>query len=227
MTSTLSTSYHWRATLEPTSGLFWWSADTYSILMPRFSMPESSTAMRAASTEPAPARSVYRLDMSDSTPILTTLSEICACATPAAIAPATARATILRLNDFMLLLLRGCGRRLVASPDDSTALELLPCPSLPRTAAHLHLADRVQLHAEIIVELLHVRRELRIREHVDDPPVFHHVVTVRDRRREAEILFDQQDREAFALQPLDRAPDLLHDHRCQALGRFVEQQQAS
>ena len=28
--STLSVSYHWRAMLEPTSGLFWWSALTIS-----------------------------------------------------------------------------------------------------------------------------------------------------------------------------------------------------
>ena len=93
ITSTLSVSYHWRATAEPTSGLFWWSAETISTLIPRFSMPESSTAILAATTEPAPARSVYRLDMSDSTPILTTLSEICACAAPAEHAAATARPT--------------------------------------------------------------------------------------------------------------------------------------
>ena len=45
ITSTLSVSYHWRAIAEPTSGLFWWSAETISTLMPRFSMPESSTAI--------------------------------------------------------------------------------------------------------------------------------------------------------------------------------------
>ena len=32
MTSTLSVSYHWRAIAEPTSGLFWWSAETISTL---------------------------------------------------------------------------------------------------------------------------------------------------------------------------------------------------
>src|SRR5512132_1832828 len=32
MTSTLSVSYHGRAMAEPMSGLFWWSADTYSTL---------------------------------------------------------------------------------------------------------------------------------------------------------------------------------------------------
>src|SRR5438128_6914276 len=83
ITSTLSTSYHWRATLEPTSGLFRWSADRISTLMPFFSAPKSSTAIRAATMEPAPARSVYKLDMSDRTPIFTTPSEICAVAVAA------------------------------------------------------------------------------------------------------------------------------------------------
>src|SRR5574338_548966 len=57
-------------------------------------MPESSTAIFAARTEPAPARSVYKLDMSDSTPILIMLSEICACAPPKDSAAATAAATM-------------------------------------------------------------------------------------------------------------------------------------
>ena len=57
ITSTLSTSYHWRAMLEPTSGLFWWSAEMISTFMPFFAAPKSSTAMRAATTEPCPARS--------------------------------------------------------------------------------------------------------------------------------------------------------------------------
>jgi hypothetical protein len=56
--STLSTSYHCRAMLEPMSALFWWSADTMVTLIPFLAMPESSTAMFAATTEPAPARSV-------------------------------------------------------------------------------------------------------------------------------------------------------------------------
>ena len=54
ITSTLSTSYHWRATCEPTSGLFWWSAEMISTFMPFLAAPKSSTAMRAASTEPWP-----------------------------------------------------------------------------------------------------------------------------------------------------------------------------
>src|ERR1051325_821778 len=68
-------------------------------------MPESSTAIRAAATEPAPARSVYRLDMSDRTPILMTLSEIWACAAPAANAATIARASRLLLKAFIRLFL--------------------------------------------------------------------------------------------------------------------------
>src|SRR5712691_2943274 len=90
MRSTLSTSYHWRAMLEPTSGLFRWSADKISTFMPFFAAPKSSTAMRAAATDPGPVISEYTLDMSFSTPILTTPSEICACAREVAKAAASA-----------------------------------------------------------------------------------------------------------------------------------------
>ena len=48
--------------------------------------------------------------------------------------------------------------------------------------------------------LSHVRVELGIGDHVDDPAVLHHVVPVRDGGREAEILLDQQDRETLLLQ---------------------------
>src|SRR3954466_8603459 len=62
ITSTLSTSYHWRAIDEPTSGLFWWSAEITSTFMPFFAAPKSSTAMRAATAPPGPEMSAYRLD---------------------------------------------------------------------------------------------------------------------------------------------------------------------
>src|SRR6266852_9215745 len=106
MTSTLSTSYHWRAMLEPTSGLFRWSADISSTFMPRFAAPKSSTAMRAADADPDPVMSEYRLDMSVSTPILTTPSEICACASEAAKA-SDAAANMLRLENMRAPLLYG------------------------------------------------------------------------------------------------------------------------
>src|SRR6266478_1152508 len=60
--STLSASYHCRAMAEPTSALFWWSAETISTFMPLAAAPKSSTAMRAATTEPGPARSAYKPD---------------------------------------------------------------------------------------------------------------------------------------------------------------------
>ena len=82
MTSTLSTSYQLRAMVEPTSGLFWWSAETISTFMPLAAAPKSSTAIFAATTEPGPAMSAYRPDMSFMTPILMTPSEICAWAAP-------------------------------------------------------------------------------------------------------------------------------------------------
>ena len=48
----LVASNHCRAMFEPTSGLFWWSAKTISTFMPLAAAPKSSTAMRAATTEP-------------------------------------------------------------------------------------------------------------------------------------------------------------------------------
>src|SRR5712691_9549098 len=77
--STLSTSYHWRAILDPTSGLFRWSAEMISTFMPLLAGLKSSTAIRAAATDPEPVISEYRLDISVRTPILTTPSDICAC----------------------------------------------------------------------------------------------------------------------------------------------------
>ena len=53
----LSTSNHWRTMLEPTSGLFWWSANTTSILSWHlFALQKSSIAFFAAHTEPWPGK---------------------------------------------------------------------------------------------------------------------------------------------------------------------------
>src|SRR5437588_4519336 len=73
---------------------------------------------------------------------------------------------------------------------------------------------------------LRVGLELGIQHHVYYAPLLDDVVAVGDRLREAEILLDQQDGEALALQASDGAADLLHDHRREALGRLVEQQHA-
>src|SRR5215470_3014818 len=50
--SPFSASYHWRAICEPTSALFWWSAEMISTFSPLAVAPKSSTAMRAATTDP-------------------------------------------------------------------------------------------------------------------------------------------------------------------------------
>ena len=68
MASTFCCSNQARAMLAPMSGLFWWSAETNSTVS---AMPESCTAMRAAITEPVPAKSENTEPMSVSTPILT------------------------------------------------------------------------------------------------------------------------------------------------------------
>src|SRR5436190_22657121 len=79
--------------------------------------------------------------------------------------------------------------------------------------------------AEISVELVHVRLQLRIREAVDDLAVLDDVVAIRDRRSEAEILLDQQDGETLRLQPRDGLADLLDDDGRQSLGRLVQHQE--
>ena len=62
-------------------------------------------------------------------------------------------------------------------------------------------------------------------DHVDDAAVLHHVVAVGHGGGEMEVLLDQQDGEAAALELADDLADALHDHRRQPLGRLVEQQQ--
>src|SRR6185503_5240184 len=79
-------------------------------------------------------------------------------------------------------------------------------------------------YPEILVQLGHVGLQLRVGNHVHHPAVLHHVMPVRDRRGEAEILLHQQDRETLGLELRDGAADLLHDHGREALGGFVEQQ---
>src|SRR5258706_4533260 len=80
ITSTPSASYHLLAIWEPTSGLFWWSANTTSTLSPFSFALKSSTAIFAASVDPDPAMSAQVPDWSITPPIMTTLPEILASA---------------------------------------------------------------------------------------------------------------------------------------------------
>src|SRR4051812_32439316 len=152
--------------------------------MPFFAAPKSSTARRAAATEPGPPMSAYRLDMSVRTPILITPSDTWAFAPLAPSARATAQLNLLR------------------------DIELPPW-----------------LNPEILLNAVHVRFQPVVRHHVDDAAMLHHVVAIGYRLREAEILLYQQQREPLLLEARQHAADLLHQHRCQALGRLIEQQQ--
>src|SRR5215467_10586605 len=78
------------------------------------------------------------------------------------------------------------------------------------------------LYSEVFVELAHAVLDLVVRDHLYHPPPLDDVVTVRDPRREPEILLDQQDREPLGLQSPDRGADLLDDHRREPLRRLIE-----
>src|SRR4051812_4374698 len=56
--------------------------------------------------------------------------------------------------------------------------------------------------------------------------MFHDKIAVCDRRRETEVLLDQEDGEALLLKRADSFSDLIDDDGRQSLGRFVEQKQA-
>src|SRR3954469_7193001 len=58
---------------------------------------------------------------------------------------------------------------------------------------------------------------------MDHFAMFHDVIAIRDRRSEAEILFNQQDSEPLLLKCADGLADLLYDDRCQSFSRLVEQ----
>src|SRR3989454_11370952 len=55
--------------------------------------------------------------------------------------------------------------------------------------------------------------------------LFQHIVYVRDAGQRLHVLVDDENRQPFGLQPLDRAVDLGAHQRRQALGRLVEDQQ--
>ena len=67
--------------------------------------------------------------------------------------------------------------------------------------------------------------ELRHLAVVDDAAVVHHAHEIADFLRDAEILLDQQDRRAAALDLLQAIDQAADDRRRKALGRLVDQQQ--
>src|SRR6516162_4575092 len=75
------------------------------------------------------------------------------------------------------------------------------------------------------VQPVHAPGKLRIGEGVDDPTMLHDEETVGQSRGEAEILLDEQDREALALELGNGAADLLDDDWRETFRRFVEHQE--
>src|SRR5215467_9066258 len=84
---------------------------------------------------------------------------------------------------------------------------------------------RFSSDAQILVQLVHIRIERRIRNHVDDPSALHDVMPVGDGCCEPEVLLDQKNRETFRLEAADGASDLLHDHRSETLGWLVQHEE--
>src|SRR5262245_59739424 len=75
------------------------------------------------------------------------------------------------------------------------------------------------LNTEIGMQLVHVRLQLGIGKTVDDLAMLDDVVAVRHRRREAEILLDQENGEPLLLQPRNGVADLLDDDGRKSFGR--------
>src|SRR5215469_5076802 len=97
-----------------------------------------------------------------------------------------------------------------------------PKSSWPKSA----LADTgLPSNAEILFEPLHLSSDLSAGHHVDDLAAFHDVMSIRYRGGEAEILLDQKDGEASALDRLQYFGDLRDDDGCETFRRLVEQQE--
>ena len=191
-------SNHSRALAAATSALFWWSANSTSIFLPLIAPPKSAIAILIASTPAGPSMSAYRLDMSVMKPMRITSPEICACA---GAAPSSAARRARR-------------RRRLSSVSSRSPW------SRGEWKVRAGRSD-----AEVFVQPLDALRQLGLGELLDHAAVLHHVEAVGQRRGEAEVLLDHHDRVALLAQRDDHLGELLHDHRRQALGDLVEQQQ--
>src|SRR4029077_8213103 len=64
-----------------------------------------------------------------------------------------------------------------------------------------------------------------IGELIDNTPMFHDVIAIRDGRGETEILLHQENGKALFLERPDGLTDLLNDDGGKSFGRFIEEQQ--
>src|SRR3982751_3507966 len=76
--------------------------------------------------------------------------------------------------------------------------------------------------AQVLVQARHARRQLGLGELLDDLAVLHDQEAVGERRSEAEILLDHDDRVAALAQAPHDLAELLHDHRSEPLRDLVE-----
>src|SRR3954462_1786140 len=81
-------------------------------------------------------------------------------------------------------------------------------------------------YAEIAALQLSIGAELGRAAAPDDAAFLQHVMPVGDARQRPDVLVDEEKRKALGLELGNRAIDLLANERCQAFGRFVEDQEA-
>src|SRR5689334_13547282 len=77
---------------------------------------------------------------------------------------------------------------------------------------------------EVVQELVLALHRLAVGELLDDPALRDEVVPVGQRGGEAQVLLDEQDRDAVRLDPGEDLADLLDQQRGQSLGWLVAQQ---
>ena len=73
------------------------------------------------------------------------------------------------------------------------------------------------------MQFLNIGIQFGIGELVDDTPMFHDVVAIRNGRGEAEILFHQQNSKSLLLERTDGLADLLNNDGRQPFSRLVQQ----
>src|SRR5919109_1605332 len=96
----------------------------------------------------------------------------------------------------------------------SVATRIIGIESLLRLGG---TASVPSLYPKVLVQLLHLHRELGVRDHVDHTAVLDDVMPVGDGGGEMEVLLHQEDGEPLGLEPSDGDADLLHDHGRQSL----------
>src|SRR5262245_57739086 len=92
--------------------------------------------------------------------------------------------------------------------------------------AYLPTAFFLASYAQIRLQLRRIVRQLAQGDAIHHASLFNDIVAVGDGCGKMEVLLDQHHGEARLLEAADGAGDLLDDHRRQALGRLVEQQEA-